>query len=188
MSEPVLDPVAEAIGVSSVTVHTPNEQVFGSATGQRDVQVWFAPGHYQRVATGKLAEELATLARLLMVAGLRDNARITAAVTGHDLTERVPLGRRAEAYDRFLRELTVEAASDDGTVSVTAVGQLSFVVRIEPGTLDRVPQEVFEASCGQAATRLVAETEIAAARARWETFEPIPGVSLADLDTRTARA
>lgn len=181
--QPSLTPIGDALAATTVTVHTPNEQVFGSVVGLRDVRVWFAPGYYQRTAATVLEQNLAALAKLLFVAGVRERGRVSTEVSGQEFTRRIVLGHRAETYDAFLRDLTVEVVSADGSLTVTAVGQSSYAVRITPGTLERVPQEVFEASCGEVATRLVAETEVLAARARWETFDPIPGITLADLDS-----
>ena len=78
-----------------------------------------------------------------------------------------------------LETLAAEGRSDDGTVQVTSVGQVSYAVSIVPGILDRVPQQTFEASCGQvSANRLLVDVELQAAAARWEIYEPIPGVVL----------
>ena len=98
--------------------------------------------------------------------------------TGRTFINRPMIGRRDVAYVERLETLAAEGRSDDGTVQVTSVGQVSYAVSIVPGTLDRVPQQTFEASCGQAANRLLVDVEQQAAAARWEIYEPMPGVVL----------
>ena len=168
----------ERIESSTVSVHTPNELVFGEARGEREVRVWFAPGHHQQVSTRKLEDELATLARLLFVAGVGEHGVALKEATGRTFINRPMIGRRDVAYVERLETLAAEGRSDDGTVQVTSVGQVSYAVPIVPGTLDRAPQQTFEASCGQAANRLLVDVELQAAAARWEIYEPIPGVVL----------
>jgi len=166
------------LDAAAFTVHLPNERVFGEVHGQRHVRIRLAPGHYEQVSGAKLSTELANLARLLFARGLRERQIAVKEVTGRTLSPKIRIGRRGTAYARALRELAAEGESDDGTVRVTSVGQQNFVVEIAPGTLDRIPQERFEANCGQAADRLLADTEAQAARARVEVFEPLPGVRL----------
>jgi hypothetical protein len=163
---------------AAFTVHLPNERVNGEVRGQRHVTIRLAPGHYEQVGSAKLCTELANLARLLFARGLREREIAVKEVTGRTLRPRIRIGRRGTAYAQALRELAAEGESDDGTVRVTAVGQQNFVVEIAPGTLDRLSQQEFEANCGQAADRLLADTEAKAARARVEIFEPLPGVRI----------
>lgn len=170
--------VSEARERSAVTVSTPNEQVFGEVRGQREVRIWFAPGHYQRVTTARLQDELGALARLLFAAGLKDANRVFRQVTGRDAVRRSPVSPGDVEYDRRLREMEASGESDDGSVRVTAIGQPNHSVQIVAGAPDRVSQEQFEASCAQAANRLIADTEQQAARAKWEIFDPLPGLSL----------
>ena len=87
------------------------------------------------------------------------------------------IGRRDVAYVERLETLAAEGRSDNGTVQITSVGQVSYAVSIVPGTLDRVAQQTFEASCGQAANRLLVDVEQQAAAARWEIYEPTPAAS-----------
>jgi len=157
-------------------VTLPNGQISGEVRGQRHVSIRLAPGHYERVTRAKLQSELAGLARLLFARGLREREIAVKEVTGRVLTRKARIGRRGTAYARALRELAAEGASDDGTVRVTSIGQQNYAVEIAPGTLDRVPQGEFEARCGQAADRLLADTEAKAGRARVEIFEPLQGL------------
>jgi len=157
------------------SVELPNGKVLGEVRGQRHVRVRLAPGHYEQVSTSKLSSELAQLARLLFARGLREREIAFREVTGRERAKPIRIGRRGSAYQKALEELVAEGESDDGAVRVSSVGQQNFVVQIEPGTLDRLSQEQFEASCGQAADRLLLDTESKAARARIEIFDPLPG-------------
>lgn len=170
--------LAEAIERSVVSAHTPNEQVFGEVRGEREIRVWLAPGHYARVTTPTLQQELASLARLLFAAARRNNSRTFEQVTGRYLVDEPPIAPKDVAYAEALRELAAEGVSDDGSVRVTAIGQQNYAVHIAPGTLDRLGQPQFQEACGQAANRLLADTERQAARLRWRIYEPLPGITV----------
>lgn len=163
---------------ATFTVRLPNEQVSGEVRGQRHVTVRLAPGHYEKVSQAKLCTELANLARLLFARGLRERAIAFKEVTGHTLSPKIRIGSRGTAYAQALRELAAEGESDDGTIRVSAVGQQNFAVAIAPGTLRRLTQQQFEANCGQAADRLLVDTEAQAARARVRIYEPLRGVRI----------
>jgi DNA-binding protein YbaB len=168
----VTDEFAEMVERSEVTVTTPNGQVTASVRGQREVTVRFAPGFYARCSTVQLQENLQTAARLLFAAARRDHLEQIRAFTGRDDVESRPDPQTPLDHDYYTRlaELSAEGESDDGLVLVSAVGQQHYVVQVKPGVLDRVPQEQLEASCGQAADRMLAETERKAASARWEVY------------------
>lgn len=157
------------------TVQLPSGRIFGEVRGQRHVRVRLAPGHYDQVSTSQLCGELANLARLLFARGLRERQLAIKEVTGRTVERPVRFGRRGAAYAKALAELVAEGESDDGTVRVGSVGQQHYTVTIEPGALRRLSQEQFEASCGQAADRLLVDTETKAGRARVEIFDPLPG-------------
>ncbi|MEV7428166.1 hypothetical protein AB0N29_00995 [Nocardioides sp. NPDC092400] len=173
--------LADRIADSVVTVSIPNERVFGEVRGERRVKVWFAPGHYARVAPAQLERELSTLARLLFAAALREHAVAQKEVTGRVFERRIPLGRRDREYAAALESLAAEGASDDGSVTVRAVGQQAYTVGIAPGALDRLPEDSFRHACAQAAESLLRDTEKQAAIARVRIHEPLPGFSLDDL-------
>jgi DNA-binding protein YbaB len=168
----VSDEFAEMIERSEVTVTTPNGQVTATVRGQREVTVRFAPGFYATCSTAKLQENLQAAARLLFAAARREHLEQIRAFTGRDDVESRPDPQTPRDHDYYARlaELVAEGESDDGLVSVSAVGQQHYVVRVTPGVLDRVPQEQVEAACAQAADRMLAETERKAAAARWEIY------------------
>lgn len=168
--------LAERIADGVVTVSTPNEQVFGEVRGERRVKVWFAPGHYEQVAPSRLEQELATVARLLFAGALREHATAQTEVTGRVFERRIPLGRRDKEYAAALGELAAEGTSQDGSVTVRAVGQQDYAVTIAPGALDRLSEESFRLACTEAAEALLADTEQQAAAARVRIFEMLPGV------------
>ena len=126
----------------------------------------------------QLQDNLQTVARLLFAAARREHLDQIRAFTGRDVDEvesrPEPQTPRDHDYYTRLAELFAEGESDDGLVSVSAVGQQQYVVRVKPGVLDRVPQAQMEASCAQAANRLLAETEQRAAAARWEIYMASP--------------
>jgi len=163
---------------SIVTVSTPNDLVHAEARGEREVRVWFAPGHYQRANPAQLERDLATVARLLFAAGLAEHARAQTEVTGRRFERRIPLGRQDKEYAEALATLAAEGRSEDGSVTVSAVGQQGYSVTIAPGTLDRLDEQTFRMHCTQAAEALLVDTEQKAALARVRIYQPIPGVSL----------
>lgn len=165
---------------SVVTVSTPNERVFAEVRGERHVKVWFAAGHYDGVSSSRLEQELATVARLLFAAGLREHERVnreTASGVGQ-YERRIALGRRDKEYAEALATLAAEGRSEDGSVTVSAVGQQGYAVTIAPGTLDRLDEQSFRWHCTQAAEALLAETEQKAALARVRIYQPLPGVTV----------
>jgi len=168
------DEFDELIERSEVTVTTPNGNVTATVRGERDVTVGFAPGFYATCSTVQLQDNLQTVARLLFVAARREHLEQIRAFTGRDADEMQsrpePQTPRDHDYYTRLAKLCAEGESDDGLVSVSAVGQQEYVGRVKPGGLDRVPQAQMEASCAQAANRMLAETEQKAAAARWEIY------------------
>jgi len=170
------DEFAELIERSEVTVTIPNGHVTATVRGERDVTVGFAPGFYATCSTVQLQDNLQTVARLLFAAARREHLEQIRAFTGRDDVESRPEPQTPQDHDYYARlaELFAEGESDDGLVSVSAVGQQQYVVRVKPGVLDRVPQAQMEASCAQAANRLLAETEQRAAAARWEIYMASP--------------
>ena len=170
------DEFADMIERSEVTVTTPNGQVTATVRGEREVSVRFAPGFYATCSTAQLQENLQTVARLLFAAARREHLEQIRAFTGRDDVESRPDPQTPRDRDYYtkLAELFAEGESDDELVSVSAVGQQNYVVRVKPGILDRVPQERVEASCAQAANRLLADTEQQAAAARWTIFMAEP--------------
>ena len=172
------DEFAELIERSEVTVTTPNGNVTATVRGEQDVTVRFAPGFYATCNTAQLQDHLQTVARLLFAAARREHLEQIRVFTGRDAdeVESRPEPQTPQDHDYYARlaELFAEGESDDGLVSVSAVGQQQYVVRVKPGVLDRVPQAQIEASCAQAANRLLAETELQAAAARWEIYMAPP--------------
>jgi hypothetical protein len=122
-----------------------------------------------------MRENLQNAARLLFAAARRDHLDQLRAATGQDVEGRPdPQTQQDREYYARLAELFAEGESDDGVVSVSSVGQQNYVVSVTPGVFDRVPQERFEASCAQAADRLLAEVERKAAALRWEVYMGTP--------------
>lgn len=165
------DTHAEMVERSEVTVTTPNEKVTATVRGQREVTIRFAPGFYATCSTATMRDNLQTAARQLFAAARRDHLEQLRATTGREVDSRPdPQTPRDRDYYARLAALAAEGESDDGLVSVTAIGQQNYVVHVTPGVFDRVPQERFEASCAEAADRLLADTERKAAAARWDVL------------------
>lgn len=165
------DAFEEMIERTEVTVTTPNEKVTASVRAQRDVTVRFDPGFYATCSTLEMQENLQKVARLLFAAARKEHLDQIRELTGNDVESRPePQTQQDRVYYAELEQLFAEGESDDGLVTVTAVGQQNMAVTITPGVLDRVPQGEFEAACGQAADRLLADTERKAAALRWTTY------------------
>jgi len=156
-------------------VHTvsPNEQVFVTMTGDRDIRVSFAPGYYERATRQQLVEQLQRTARQAFI----DRTRAFFAELGRDRGTTVRPSRsivtpRDAEYWRRLDALEATGSSSDGAVSGVLVGSEHLTVLIAPGTRDRLDATAFAAAASEAATRLLADHLAQAMQVKLDVYLP----------------
>lgn len=140
---------------TDVRVASPNEQVFITVRGNREIEVDIDPNYFARASRDQIETQLARAARLAFVHRTKAFLDLRSRERGDSVTRTRPVhGPEDAEYFRRLDELAVEGESDDGLAGVTAVGMAHFSVSVAPRALDRSPQE-FCRSASQAATRLM---------------------------------
>ena len=144
--------------LDSLTIEaaTPDGTAFAHLRGRSDIGVSLAPGYYAHATEDRLAQRLAQLGRLLWVARTREYYRLKSEQLGRTVRGE---GRPADARQAARREardaIVATGESDDGLVSLSAVGLFQWSAVVAPGTVRGVPEEAFTAACGQAGSRLV---------------------------------
>ena len=168
------DEFAELIERSEVTVTTPNCNVTATVRGEATCPSASPPASMRPATPCSCRTTCRPSRACCFAAARREHLEQIRAFTGRDAdeVESRPEPQTPQDHDYYttLAELYAEGESDDGLVSVSAVGQQEYVARVKPGVLDRVPQDQMETSCAQAANRLLAETEQKAAAARWQIY------------------
>jgi hypothetical protein len=154
MAEPI--DFREAWDHTEVRVVSPNEQVFITVRGNREVEVGVDPGYYGRATRDQLETQLARAARLAFIERTRAFLDLRGRERGEPLKQgRTIHSREDTEYFRRLDELAVEGESDDGQARVSAVGMTHFTVSIAPSVLERLDPAEFCRIASQAATRLL---------------------------------
>jgi hypothetical protein len=153
-----------------VRVASPNEQVFITVRGNREIEVGIDRNYFARATRDQVETQLARAARLAFVErtraflGLRSRERGTPASQTRTIH-----GPDDAEYFRRLDELAVEGESDDGLARVTAVGMTQFAVSIAAAALELSPEE-FCRSASQAATRLMQDQLAKVKELRYDVY------------------
>lgn len=148
--------VMDRLETSVVEAATPDGIAFAKLRGLTQVTVSLAPGYYAHATDARVADKLATLGKLLWVARMKEYYRLKSEYLGREVRgEGSPTSDQQRARREARNNIVATGASDDGTVSASAVGLLNWVVTVAPGTVGRVDEPAFLASCSQAAERLV---------------------------------
>ncbi len=151
-----------------ITVHTPNEQVFGRLLGEYDITIWFHPGYPERVGDQEIAGQLGKLSRLLFAARAAGLRRIEIETLGAPWQPRK--SERREEFERRYADIAVTESSPDGSVSVSVVGLSSFAWTIAPGSVDRLGTDGLGQVATDLANRVVAALRDAVRQLNVEVF------------------
>lgn len=135
-------------------VRVPGTEIHAELSNRTRIDVSFGDGTYEWLHEGDLQYHLATLARLLVAAWMRE---YRAALTDNELLLRPPEELRNRDYERACDELAAGGASADGRVTVSAVGLRDFAVRIVPGTLRELTEQQFRSCVREATTAFLAD-------------------------------
>jgi hypothetical protein len=135
---------------------TPDETTYGSIRGISDVRIWFAPGYYAYSTDARIADKLVQLGRLLWTARTKEyyrqkSLKLNRIVRGESRPMTPAQQRRQDARNNIV----ARGRSSDGTVELEAVGLYRWSAVVAPGTVARVPEDVFCASASEAALKLV---------------------------------
>lgn len=148
--------MAEHLDTMVVEATTPGDSASARLRGRSDVTVWFAPGYYSQSTDARIADKLAQLGKLLWVARMKEYYRFKSEQLERPIRGEGTPKTPAQVARRDARDsIVAEGRSDDGTVALTSVGLLKWSATVAPGTVERVDEETFVASCSQAAERLI---------------------------------
>jgi hypothetical protein len=148
--------MSEHLDTMVVEAATPGDTAFARLRGRSDVTVWFAPGYYRQSTDERVADKLAQLGKLLWVARMKEYYRFKSHQLGREIRGEGMPKTPAQVARREARDsIVAEGRSDDGAVSLSSVGLLDWSVTVPRGTVARVEEETFVASCAQAAERLI---------------------------------
>ncbi len=149
-----------ADGLDNMRVHasTPGGSISAELHGRSDVRVSFAPGYYRRVERSDLEAHLASLAKLLWVARMREYYELRSEATGERITGEPPaISPRDVDYDRQREGLLAEGASADGAVYISVLGMKTWTVRVTTQALNSLREDEFAARLGEAAALLISD-------------------------------
>jgi hypothetical protein len=148
--------LADRLARMRIRASLPSGELSVEFSGERGVDLSFAPGRYERLDERELERHLSTLARLLRVAQAREYYATVSQVLGQPITREFPaLTPRDVAYDRARAELVAEGCSADGRVGVVVQGMTTWTVRIADGTLRSLGEREFGEQVRQAGAELL---------------------------------
>lgn len=143
--------LADRLDSIHVRVRAPGTEIEAELRNGTDISISFGESVYEFLNEATLERSLASVARLLYAAWLREyRAAIDDSaldITPHD-----------ERDHEFLRERSLiesTGESNDGRVVFSAVGMQDIAVRIVPGTVWKLTEEQFVARTKEAVTLLV---------------------------------
>ncbi|WP_117214158.1 hypothetical protein [Allorhizocola rhizosphaerae] len=148
--------LADGLDNMRVQASTPGGSINAQLHGRSDVYVSFAPGYYRRVDRGDLEAHLASLARLLWVARMREYYALLSDALGMQVTGESPaISPRDVEYERQRDGLRAEGRASDGSVTVSVVGMKTWKVSVSDHALNTLREEEFAARVGEAAGALI---------------------------------
>ncbi len=156
-----------------VVATVPGSGLRGELTGRSQLHVELPEDAYASADERILSAHLATLARLLWVAWIRETEAVIRAADG--APEPVEESNRAGAqFAQALGGLVATGQSADGRVRVRTLGMRQWHVEIEPGSLRELAESQFTRGVAQAAAALVADQDRLVARLRFLRDTPLP--------------
>ena len=173
MTSPAITSFDEQWDRTEVHTVSPNEQVFVTVRGDREVTVSFAPGYYERATRQQLVEQLQRTARQAFL----DRTRAFFDELGRDRGTTIRPSRsivtaQDAEYWRRLDALEATGSSSDGSVSGVLLGSEQLTVQIAPGTQDRLDAYAFAAAASEAATRMLADHLAKAMQVKLDVYLP----------------
>jgi hypothetical protein len=143
--------LADRLDGIRVRVRVPGSEIEAELRNRTDVTISFGESVYEFLDERGLERSLASLARLLYAAWLREyRAAIDDSaldVTPHDQRDYDFLDARSE--------IAAGGASNDGRIRFSAVGMQDITVEIVPGTVRELTEDQFAARTKEAVTILI---------------------------------
>ncbi|MFC4107592.1 hypothetical protein ACFOX0_16890 [Micromonospora zhanjiangensis] len=136
----------------------PGGHLAGELRGRSDVVVSFTPGSYARFDEREIERQLASVAKLLWTARMKEYYRAVSESVGQEVTQEPPaVGRQDQEYYAARDDLVAEGWSTDGRVRIVTQGMLRWSVTVADGTLRTLTEQEFADRVGEAAARLIAD-------------------------------
>ena len=143
--------LAERLDSIHVRVRAPGTEIEAELRNGTDITISFGEGVYEFLNESGLERHLASLARLLYAAWLR---QYRAAIDDSAL-DIAPHDDRDHEFLRERSQLESAGASGDGRITFSAVGMRDISVRIVPGTVWQLTEDQFAARTKEAVALLV---------------------------------
>lgn len=168
-----METLGDRLDQMRVRATTPGGSISADLYGRNDVRVSFAPGYYQRVDKNDLEEHLASLARLLWVARMREYYAMLSEGFGYQITG----GSRAISpidveYERQRESVLAEGRSADDAVHISVRGMKTWTVRTTDHAVSTLPEEEFAARIGEAAKALIRDHRQQIMDLKYQIYKP----------------
>ncbi|MGH3623086.1 MAG: hypothetical protein ACRDQ5_15040 [Sciscionella sp.] len=143
--------LADRLDSIHVRVRVPGTEIEAELRNRTDVTISFGESVYEFLTERFLERYLASLARLLYAAWLRE---YRAAIDDSAL-DVAPHDQRDYEFLDARSEIESSGASSDGRITFSAVGMQDISVEIIPGTLREMTEDQFAARTKEAVTVLI---------------------------------